>query len=122
MRKVALSLIATLCFMCIACSPVENQARDTAAALGGLLAQVQTQDKATCTVNPSQSICQTINKAISAQNALITSTEAYCGWSTTSPPGDPTASCVPVKSLEGALQTSIANANTFVTQLKGAIQ
>lgn len=114
--------ISVVLLSMVACSPIEQQARNSAAALGGLLAAAQTQYQAGCTTNPSQSICTTINQAISGENALITATEAYCGWSAASPPGAPSQACVPVKTATAGLQTAIANANSFISQLKGAVK
>jgi hypothetical protein len=108
----------------IACptTPLEQGARNTAAALQGALQAAQTQFQTTCTSNPKQTACTVINQAVAGQNALITATEAYCGWSQAVPPPSTTATCVPVKSAQAGLTTAIANANLFVTELKGVIQ
>lgn len=103
------------------CSPLENQARDTAAALSGAIVAAQTKYQASCTANPAQEICGVINRGISGENALITAVETYCGWTPTLAPPDPAATCVPVKSAQAALQAAIANAATLTSQVKGAI-
>jgi hypothetical protein len=105
----------------LGCSPLENQARDTAAALSGSIIAAQTQYQASCSANPGQEICQVINRGVSGENALISAVETYCGWSATLAPPDPTATCVPVKSAQAALQAAIANAATLTLQIKGAI-
>ena len=105
----------------LACSPLENEARDTAAALGGSIAAAQTRYQAACAANPSQQICQVINRGVSAQNALITAVETYCGWSTAAAPPDANTKCVPVKSTENVLRAAIANAAALTAQIKGAI-
>jgi hypothetical protein len=105
----------------LACSPVETQARDSAAALSGSIIAAQTRYQASCTANPSQQICQVINRGVSGENALITAVETYCGWVVTLAPPDPNAKCVPVKSAEAALQTAIANAAALTLQIKGAL-
>jgi hypothetical protein len=104
------------------CSPLEQSARNTAAALQGALGAAQAQYQATCTADPKQTACTVINQAVAGQNALVTATEAYCGWSTAAPPTVTTATCVPVKSAAAGLQTAITNANLFVTELKGVIK
>jgi len=120
--KILTTIVLTCClFPLLACSPLENQARDTAAALGGSIAAAQTKYQAACTANPAQEICQVINRGASAENALITALETYCGWSATEAPPDPNAKCVPVKSAEAALRAAIANAATLTAQIKGAI-
>jgi hypothetical protein len=115
-----LTLMATLAL--VACSPLEQQARNTAAALQGAIGAAQAQYQTTCTANPSQTACTVINQAVAGQNALVTAAEAYCGWSTAAPPAVTTATCVPVKSAQAGLQTAINNANLFVTELKGVIK
>jgi hypothetical protein len=108
--------------LCLAgCSPIENRARDTAAALGGSIVAAQTKYQASCTANPGQQICQIINKGVSGENALITAVETYCGWPAAGGPPDPAATCVPVKSAQAALEAAIANAAALTLQIKGAI-
>lgn len=118
MKRIA---IAFLCLFMIGCSPVENQARDSAAAIKGAIESAQAKYVDACKSDPRQQVCFLINKAVSAQNALITATEGYCGWSQSAPPADMNAKCVPVKSAEGALKSAILNANNFTKQLKGAL-
>ncbi len=105
----------------LGCSPLENQARDTAAALAGSIVTAQTKYKASCAANPAQEICQIINRGVSGENALITAVETYFGWSATPAPPDPTAQCVPVKSSQAALQAAINNAANLTMQIKGAL-
>jgi hypothetical protein len=116
------SLLLCLTLVLTACSPLEQQARNTAAALQGALAAAQTQYTVECTANPKQSYCLTINQAVAGQNALITALEAYCGWSQSAPPANGTAPCVPVKTAAAGLQTAVNNANLFVTELKGIMK
>lgn len=105
----------------VACSPLENQARDVAAALSGSIVAAQGKYQATCTANPEQAICSAINRGVSGENALVTAVETYCGWAVTPPPLDPDAKCVPVKSASAALQAAIANAVALTVQIKGAL-
>src|ERR1700685_1832193 len=108
MRNLTLSLILILTLICVACTPVEQSARNTAAALQGALTAAQAQYLTQCTANPKATSCTIINQAIAGQNALVTATEAYCGWSETAPPANPTsAPCTPVKSASAGLQTAI---------------
>ena len=122
MRKVLVSLILVMTMITVACSPLEQQARDTAAALQGALVTAQTQYTTTCQANSRQTPCTIINQAIEGQNALVTAVEAYCGWSQSAPPVIPTATCVPVKSAQAGLQTAINNAQLFITELKGIVK
>ncbi len=121
MKKLTTILLAVCLLPMLGCSPLENQARDAAAALSGSIVAAQTKYQASCTANPSQQICQVINRGISGENALITAVETYCGWAVTPAPPDPTATCVPVKSAQVALQAAIANAATLTLQIKGAL-
>lgn len=121
MRKLIAIVLGFCLFPMLGCSPVENQARDTAAALSGSIVAAQTRYQKTCAADPSQEICQVINRGISGENALIIAVETYCGWGPSLAPPDPAAKCVPVKSAEAALRTAMANAATLTLQIKGAI-
>ena len=116
-----LSLLSILLVL-VGCQPIEQSARDTAAALNGAITAAQAQYLTTCTADKTQATCQLINRAVAAQNALITATEAYCGWSVTAPPPDPTVACQPIKAAVPALQSAINNATPFITELKGVIK
>ncbi len=122
MKRIALCLVIALTMMTVACSPLEQQARNTAAALQGAIAAAQTKYLDQCKANPQASACVIINQAVAGQNALVTSIEAYCNWSPTAPPAVTTQTCTPVKSAAAGLQTAIANANVFITELKGVLQ
>lgn len=121
MRIVIAGFMVLALLPMMACSPLENQARDTAAALSGSIIAAQTEYQASCSANPGQEICQVINRGVSGENALITAVETYCGWTPTLAPPDPTATCVPVKSAEAALEAAISNAATLTVQIKGVI-
>lgn len=104
-----------------ACSPVEQQARNTAAALEGTIVAAQAKYHDSCVANPAGQVCKLINQGVSGENALITAVETYCGWSVLVPPTDPNATCTPVKGAQPALQAAIANATALTLQIKGAI-
>lgn len=122
LRIIATILVAALACCGFTCNTAASNARNTAAALQGMIVAAQAQYQTTCTANPSQTACTSINRAVAAENALITADEAYCGWSTQSPPSNPTAPCVPVSGAAAALATATANAAAFITELKGLIQ
>jgi len=105
----------------VGCSPVEQKARDTAAALSGAIVAAQSQYQASCTANPSEQVCQLINRGVAGENALITAVETYCGWTPGAAPPDPTATCVPLKSAQAGLEAAIANAAELTLEIKGAI-
>jgi len=115
------TVIVVLCLVLLACTPVEQQARNTAAALQGAIVAAQAKYQPSCLSNPQQTVCVTINQGVSGENALITATETYCGWSTTAPPTDPNAKCVPVKTAAAALSAAISNATALTLQLKGVL-
>ena len=121
MRKLFTIALALTMLPMLACSPLENQARNTAAALSGSIVAAQAKYQGSCTANPSQQICQAINRGVSGENALITAVETYCGWAVTSAPPDPNAECIAVKSAEAVLQAAIANAAGITLQIKGAL-
>ena len=113
-------LVAALMVL-VGCSPVEQKARDTAAALSGSIVAAQSQYQASCGANPQQQVCQLINRGVAGENALITSVETYCGWVQAAAPPNPMATCVPVKSAQAALEAAIANAAELTLEIKGAI-
>ena len=121
MKQATIIMLVLTLLPMLGCSPLENQARNTAAALSGSIVVAQTKYQADCAANPAQEICQVIDRGVSGENALITAVETYCGWTLTLAPPDSTATCVPVKSEQAALQAAIANAATLTLQLKGAI-
>ena len=121
MKRLTISVLVLTILAMLGCSPLENQARDTAAALSGSIAAAQSVYQARCAANPAQEICRVINRGVSGENALLTAIETYCGWTPTLAPPDPTAKCVPVKSGRAALEAAIANAATLTLQIKGAL-
>jgi hypothetical protein len=121
MRSLMIVLLIVCTLSMLGCSPLEMQARDTAAALSGAIVAAQTKYQASCEGKPSQEICQVINRGVSGENALVTSIETYCGWAITPGPPDPTAKCVPVGSASRTLQAAIANAASLTLQIKGAL-
>jgi hypothetical protein len=122
MRRLVAVLLVFCLLPMLGCSPLEDQARNSAAALSGSIVAAQTKYQASCTANPSQEICKVINRGVSGENALITAIETYCGWALTPVPPDQTAKCVPVSSAQGALQAAVANAGTLTLQIKGALK
>ncbi|MFZ1918328.1 MAG: hypothetical protein WAU58_12190 [Terriglobales bacterium] len=121
MKKVTVVLVAVGLAAMLGCSPIENRARDTAAALSGSIIAAQTKYQASCAANANQEVCQLINRGVSGENALITAVETYCGWTPTQTPPDAAAACVPVKSMEAGLQAAITNAAALTLEIKGAI-
>ena len=121
MRTFGVGLLLVCLLPMMGCSPIENQARDTAAALSGAIVAAQTTYQANCVANPEQQVCQLINRGVAGENALITAVETYCGWTPSIVPPDATAQCVPVKSAQAALEAAIANASTLTLEIKGAI-
>jgi hypothetical protein len=120
MKKLALLLVLALSVVMTACEPIQEQARDTGAALQGVIVAAQAQNQQ-CVTNPRGNVCVLINQGVSGENALVTAIETYCGWSTTAPPTNPNAACVPVASAKAALQAAIANATALTLQIKGAL-
>lgn len=118
MRKL---FVMVLVVPMVACSPLENQARDVAAALSGSIIAAQSKYQSSCAANPSQAICAAINRGVSGENALVTAVETYCGWAVAPPPIDPNAKCVPVKSATAVLQAAISNAAALTLQIKGGL-
>jgi hypothetical protein len=121
MRTLAVGLLLVCLLPMLGCSPIENQARDTAAALSGAIIAAQGQYQASCVANPNQQVCQLINRGVAGENALITAVETYCGRTPTATPTDATTQCVPVKSAQAALEVAITNASTLTLEIKGAI-
>ena len=53
MRTFTALLVVIALLPMLGCSPIENQARDTAAALSGSIIAAQTKYQASCTANPA---------------------------------------------------------------------
>jgi len=119
MKRLTIVMLVVGLLPMLGCSPIENQARDTAAALSGSIVAAQIKYQANCVANANQEVCQLINRGVSGENALITAVETYCGWAPTLAPT--AAACVPVKSMQPALQAAIANAAALTLEIKGAI-
>lgn len=121
MRKVLVLIPLLAC--CLACpkSNLEGNARDAAATLGGLVTSAQAQHQE-CVTDSSPTVCQTIKRGISGQNALITSLETYCEWAVVDAPPPTGTPCTPVSTAEGALQAAISNANQLTTEVKGVVK
>jgi hypothetical protein len=122
MRRVFIVVLVAVTLATTACSPIEQNARNTAAALQGALGAAQAKYQVACTADKTQTACTTINRAIDGENALVTAIEAYCGWSTLTPPASSTQTCVPVKGATAGLQTAINNATLFTTELTSLIK
>jgi hypothetical protein len=121
MKRLTIVMLVVGLLPLLGCSPIENRARDTAAALSGSIVAAQTKYQASCAANANQEVCQLINRGVSGENALITAVETYCGWAPTLAPPDPMAACVPMKSMQAGLQAAIANAAALTLEIKGAI-
>lgn len=60
---------------------LEANARDAAAAAQGFIQQAQQNHLTECKADPSKDFpCGVINRAVGAQNLLVSAVELYCGW------------------------------------------
>jgi hypothetical protein len=119
--RFALPIISACLVLVLAgCSQIERDARDTAAALSGVLISAQTQNQ-DCIKDSTGPNCALISRGIAAQNVLITATETYCGWTVANPPASG-AKCVPVASATAGLNSAISNASLIITEIKGVIK
>jgi hypothetical protein len=104
----ALSVAAGLAMQ--GCSPLEVNVRNTIAANYGAITYARAQFTTSCQANPSQTICQLVDKDIPLHNALIDALESYCGGTPASGQ-QPFASggpCAPVSGLAQALQAALS--------------
>jgi hypothetical protein len=123
LRNLGRCFVLSLVLVLVACSPLEQQARNTAAALQGAISSAQAQYLSQCQATPTAAgPCTIINQAVAGQNALVTAVEAYCGWSETAPPANGALACTPVKGAAPGLQTAINNATLFITEIKGILK
>ena len=77
MKKVVLLLAC--CGLLTGCENFVRASVDTLAAAQGFIGQAQKNHSAQCVVDPSADFpCQTINKAVEAQNAAVSALEIYC--------------------------------------------
>ena len=113
------TIVLSFLLVLVGCGPLETKARDTIAGMKGLLDSEQAARKAQCSVDPSAPVCQALIRGAGAENALVTATETYCGWSTLTPP-TLDAVCAPNKALAPALKNSIDNALRIISEIKKA--
>lgn len=112
-------LLLPIILLLVSCTPYEQTVRNSIAASQGVLKTAQLKYHDTCVVNPTQTPCVVINKAIDVQHVVKDALYIYCGFV---PTDDPTKVCVPVKSALPALQSAIANLNQATADLKGLLQ
>ena len=106
-------------------TPLENQARDTAAAAQGFITAAQTAHGAECKADPTKAVCVDINRAVDAQNILIDAAETYCGWQTRPTPAQlaaATASCQRISSASSGLQVATGNLQNILADIKAVSQ
>ena len=125
MKKLLLLPIMALLLCGFACNQnqanLAQNARDTTAALGGLLETAQAQYMAACTTDKTAPNCALISRGVQGQNALISALETYCGMQI-SPTLDPMTPCTPVASAQAGLQTALTNAQQLITEIKGVVK
>jgi len=125
MKKLLLLPIMALLLCGFACNQnqanLAQNARDTTAALGGLLETAQAQYMASCTADKTAPNCALISRGVQGQNALISALETYCSMPI-NPNLDPATPCTPVSSAQAGLQTALNNATQLITEIKGVIK
>ena len=111
MRKRA--VFAVLVCLCLtACQPLENTARDVIAGAQGFIQQAQVNHLAECQANPTKDFpCQTINRAVAAQNLAIDALNVYCGFGKDTPAHTP---CAANKSGAASLNAALDNLNRII--------
>jgi hypothetical protein len=115
MRKLIVMLPLLLLIGC----GVESY-RDTIATSYGFLAWAQSTYKVPCQATPNAATCALITRGIGLHNAATDALNAYCNgpaapgnaqWTQGGP-------CSPIKSLQPALVTAIANLNPVIADVK----
>lgn len=98
--------------------PIEMTARDTIAVAKAGIQRAQTKYKASCTLNPAQTPCRDVNRAVGAQNLLVDGLEAYCGG-----PGFDagTAPCEVHSGAQAKLQSALKNMNQVAKDVKDTV-
>jgi hypothetical protein len=100
------------------CVPPDQTARNIITASNAVLVTAQAQHRASCKADPSQTVCQTINRAGAVQNVAIDALSIYCQFTPQSPASQ---TCVPVKSALPALQAALTNLSVTTADLKKLI-
>lgn len=121
MRSKAVVAILSLAFLLAGCSPLENHARDAAAAAQGFIQQAQKNHQAECQAFPTKPWpCVAINEAVGAQNLLIDAVEQYCGW----PSGvaAPTQPCLRKAEYQKRLAAAVDSVNRIIKDYRAAAQ
>lgn len=109
-------------FALAGCTPLEDSAKDAAAASQAVIQAEQAAHRAACELDSTPAICVNINKAIDAQNALVTAAEIYCGWPANPNPAQLAQAgampCQHIASGKAALQAAVLNLNAIVGTVK----
>ncbi len=118
--KILFLTIALIVGITCGCSePPEQTARNVIASASGAISSAQANYTKSCTANPAQKVCQSINRTIDGENAAITSLETYCSFELAPVLPDPSRKCVPVKGALSGLQAAVSNLNQLIGELKG---
>lgn len=121
MKRLAIVLLSVS--LLAGCSPLENNARDAAAAAQGFIQAAQKNHFQECSADPSKDFpCRIINQAVGAQNLLVSSIELYCSWPANPDPaslkqyaGQP---CARKKEAAQSLANAIKSLNSIISEYK----
>ena len=116
-RTLVILQLTLMVFFLVGCAP-EKVARDAIASAKGVIETAQAKYHDTCTADPTQSQCVSINKLVAGQGFAIDTLNVYCAG----PEWDTGAVCTPHKELESKLREAVANLEREKTDVKGLIK
>jgi hypothetical protein len=111
-------LVLVLPFLILGCGV--STYRDTIATSYGFLAWSQATYKTECQATPNAPTCALITRGIGLHNTAVDALSAYCNGPAA--PGSQSwaagGACIPIKSLQAALDAAIANLNPVIADVK----
>jgi uncharacterized lipoprotein NlpE involved in copper resistance len=122
-RKVAVASVLAITLVLVGCTNFVRASVDSLAAAQGFIGQAQKNHQAECSVDPSQDFpCQTINRAVDAQNAAVSALEVYCQLPVAPDPATlasvGTQACNENPSAKQVLVSALANLNQILSSYK----
>lgn len=118
-----LVLLFACCGLLAGCENFVRASVDSLAAAQGFIGQAQKNHQPECSVDPSKDFpCQTINRAVDAQNAAVSALEIYCQLPVAPDPATlaniGTKTCNANPSAKDVLVSALANLDQILSSYK----
>ena len=125
MKEPLIAAVLVLSFFLIGCPFNPEKAEDAIAVASGLIEQAQDDYEVECTMDPTLSHCQTINKGIHGLQLTIIALDNYCNgpqWKEEDGECDPPKDETIRKQLEQRFKDALNDLNPILEAVKGLSQ